>query len=484
MKFSFFRSWHIGHKLCLVPALFVLVLAGSVMLVSAGVAQLSDDARIIDMIGRQRVLNQQIVKEALLKQRSYDVDIQYAISVFEDTLTALISGGDVILTLGQSETVNLSAAPTQVISQKLQEQQVLFARLLEQIDHVRSTEASTIARIAAMEELLIANDELHFVINDAVKLYTEYSQATVARMIRMMVIIALAATGLGLMISYFIGRNIFKSIRSAAKNLAQAAVHLSSITQQSSAAAQQNASIAQQVETGAVDQSQRVDEVNTALQELSVTIEQMSASTQDAASTGSSAVQTAEGTGESSKKIGELISAITDIAEQTNLLALNAAIEAARAGEAGRGFAVVADEVRKLSEHSSTSAGEIKDVVKVALNDIQSTVEGIRMVACKLQELSGAIQQQAAAVGQVSGTMNEIAAVAQSNSAGAQQLSAAAEQQNAAHQQISASAQQLLATAEVLEQLVGRKKIGNATTSTASQKGAAGSMVCMPKLAT
>ena len=134
--------------------------------------------------------------------------------------------------------------------------------------------------------------------------------------------------------------------------------------------------------------------------------------------------------GASSDKIGEIIGVIDDIADQTNLLALNAAIEAARAGEQGRGFAVVADEVRKLAERTSKATKEIASMIRQIQSDTNQAVSSMEKGT---QEVGNGI----VLAGQAGTMLNDIVGNAQTVADMVEQIAAASEQQSSASQQIS-----------------------------------------------
>ena len=140
--------------------------------------------------------------------------------------------------------------------------------------------------------------------------------------------------------------------------------------------------------------------------------------------------QTVKELGKSSDQIGEIIGVIDDIADQTNLLALNAAIEAARAGEQGRGFAVVADEVRKLAERTTKATKEIAQMIKQIQSDTQGAVTS--MDAGTVEVDAGILLASRAAK-----SLNEIVEISQKVTDMVSQIAAASEQQSTASEQIS-----------------------------------------------
>lgn len=216
------------------------------------------------------------------------------------------------------------------------------------------------------------------------------------------------------------------------------------------------AEAAQSVAEGATDQAAVVEEMQATIDELSNGIRRTADELEHSYREAHKYADVAEGSrgdmeammdamnriSETSEKIGEIIAQIEDIASQTNLLSLNASIEAARAGDAGRGFAVVADQIRDLAEQSAKSAVDSKSLIEAAIHEVEEgnenatkavesmkeVVEGVHMVADSAKRMKEISYDQATSMEQADAAVTRIAEVVQDNSAAAEETSATSEE--------------------------------------------------------
>ena len=272
---------------------------------------------------------------------------------------------------------------------------------------------------------------------------------------------------------------IADSINFAVEALRSLVTTINETAVQVAAAAQETQATAMHLAEAAEHQAQQITSASAAINEIAVSIDEVSKNSAESADVAQRSVQIAakgaevvrqtiqgmdsirdqiqetskriKRLGESSQEIGSIVELINDIAEQTNILALNAAIQAASAGEAGRGFAVVADEVQRLAERSANATKRIETLVQTIQADTNEAVSSMEQTTSEVVAGARLAEDAGLALGEIEKVSNDLADLIQN-------ISEAARQQSAAATNISA-------TMNVIQEITTQTSVGASQTA-------------------
>lgn len=265
-----------------------------------------------------------------------------------------------------------------------------------------------------------------------------------------------------------------------AQRLAASSEELANAMESVGMSSQQISSTVADIAAGAGKQADETSTIATSMGEIQQLSHDIAARANQSASQTRAMAQTIQDTGAILQQLGErsdtirrTVAMMAKFADETHLLALNAAVEAARAGAAGRGFAVLADEIRQLARSSARATEEVTEQSRHILRAIEQLLAGMPTALAQIEEIANlseriavATQHQTERITRVSQALSEISSIAEENAAGTEQLAAAIEEQNVSLEELVVLSQELTQMAAELRSTVDNISGGAAVEET------------------
>ncbi|MBF0563059.1 MAG: type IV pili methyl-accepting chemotaxis transducer N-terminal domain-containing protein, partial [Alphaproteobacteria bacterium] len=524
-QFSLLKRLSVAQKLALIVVGFTVFMAAIVGFTVVMLKQQESEALTIDMAGRQRMLTQQYLREVTMATTGIKTDYAATWKVFDTTLAALLNGGQVTDNLATGHKVMMPASTLPDAGQRLSTQRGLSRRLEQTVNALLKLPPGDAGRAERLAEAAAIGDELLDAANDLTKALDAQSDARMSATIDWELGIALMGVMLGVITSLAIARGIGGPLASCvemARNIAAGNLNVPKLAVTSAdeigqlsnpfnqmldamrAMAGQTHNITENLHTAAAEivatiqhQASATKEQAVAVQQITSTVEEISRSgmqVSERAREVASTAATASGTGgkgleamrdigrameaireqagtvaehivalsEKTQAVGVIIATVNDIAEQSNLVALNAAIEAAGAREEGRRFSVVANEIKNLADQAKEATGQVRSILEEIQKGITTSVllteEAVKRVELgrektdvaehTIHNMADSIQESVNAFQQIVGATNQ-------QQIGLEQLTQALREIYQASQQTAVSTGQLGQAATSLGSLAG-----------------------------